>query len=284
MAATAVTITLADLDTLLQPAKGWVIHAPAWKCREHVRDFPISVRPGLVVRVYTSIDLATGVSRPVGGDAIRVCAVDTVRDRGVVSARRVHRVANWRANLRERVMEVLREAVERTAPSSHKVVQAAVSATAAPAVTVAQGPVAHPAHAALMAVLVAGRAAGIQYPKLRLPTEHGKLVIALAPASGAKHPNTMTLTDGKPFGQNTYYGRLSPDGIATRAFAWTQAKWIDETLAAFAADPAAFAAASGQKTGICCFCGRHLETTESVAVGYGPICAEKFGLPWGVAA
>ena len=288
MAATAVTITLSELDDFLQASKGWTPYTPTWKCREHVRDFPLSARPGVVVRVYTSISIATGVSRPVGGDAIRVCAVDTIRDRGIVSTRRVHRVENWRENLKARVMEVLREAHDRTpapAPAATaKVVQAAVSATAAPAVTVAQGPVAHPAHAALMAVLVTGRDAGIQYPKLRIPTERGKLVIALAPSTGAKHPNTMTLTDGKPFGQNTYYGRIMADGTPLRAVAWTQAQWIDETLAAFAADPAAFAAASGKATGICCFCGRHLETKESVEAGYGPICAEKFHLPWGVAA
>ena len=52
-------------------------------------------------------------------------------------------------------------------------------------------------------------------------------------------------------------------------------------IVAFAANPAAVGAAYGKRTGQCCFCCRHLETRESVAVGYGPICAEKFGLPWG---
>lgn len=288
MAATAVTITLADIDNFLQASKGWRVHVPTWKCKEHVRDFALSARPGVVVRVYSSIDIATGVSRPVGGDAIRVCAVDTVRDRGIVATRRVHRVANWRENLRERVLEVLREAHDRTpapAPAATaKVVQAAVVTAASAASTQTSTQAAHPAHAALMAVLKQGRDAGIQYPKLRIPTEHGKLVVALAPAVGTKHPDSMTLTDGKPFGANTYYGRIMADGTPLRAFAWTQAKWVDETLAAFAADPAAFAAASGKKAGICCFCGRHLETKESVEAGYGPICAEKFHLPWGVAA
>jgi hypothetical protein len=38
---------------------------------------------------------------------------------------------------------------------------------------------------------------------------------------------------------------------------------------------------NGKKFCYCCFCGRQLETKESLAVGYGPICAGKWGLPWG---
>lgn len=35
---------------------------------------------------------------------------------------------------------------------------------------------------------------------------------------------------------------------------------------------------------VCCFCGRDLDTAESISVGYGPICAAKYGLPWGEVA
>lgn len=37
----------------------------------------------------------------------------------------------------------------------------------------------------------------------------------------------------------------------------------------------------GQKFGYCCFCNRDLMNASSIFHGYGPICAEKFGLPWG---
>lgn len=46
-------------------------------------------------------------------------------------------------------------------------------------------------------------------------------------------------------------------------------------------DPAEAAKLYGKMTSRCCFCGHELSTGESVAVGYGPICAEHFGLPWG---
>jgi len=44
------------------------------------------------------------------------------------------------------------------------------------------------------------------------------------------------------------------------------------------------AAALGHSTSYCCFCSRHLKDQgegRSVEVGYGPVCAAKFGLPWG---
>lgn len=38
-------------------------------------------------------------------------------------------------------------------------------------------------------------------------------------------------------------------------------------------------AIAGKKYGSCCFCGRELIEKASVYWGYGPICAENFGLP-----
>lgn len=54
-------------------------------------------------------------------------------------------------------------------------------------------------------------------------------------------------------------------------------------LVALASDPAGVAAAIGQRSGECCFCGRELHGNggRSLAVGYGPDCAERYGLPWG---
>ena len=52
----------------------------------------------------------------------------------------------------------------------------------------------------------------------------------------------------------------------------------------FAADPAKVAGEHGHRTGNCCFCRKELTTTESLAAGYGPTCAEHYGLPWGKVA
>ena len=42
------------------------------------------------------------------------------------------------------------------------------------------------------------------------------------------------------------------------------------------------AARFGSVTGSCVFCMRTLTDERSISVGYGPICAEHNGLPWGV--
>ena len=41
------------------------------------------------------------------------------------------------------------------------------------------------------------------------------------------------------------------------------------------------AAEFGHLYGMCVYCGRGLTDERSIAVGYGPICAENHGLPWG---
>ena len=46
-------------------------------------------------------------------------------------------------------------------------------------------------------------------------------------------------------------------------------------------DPVAYARSHGLKTGRCCCCGRKLTDPRSMAAGYGPVCAENFGFPWG---
>lgn len=44
---------------------------------------------------------------------------------------------------------------------------------------------------------------------------------------------------------------------------------------------AAQAKAFAQLAGRCVFCSTPIDTPESTAVGYGPVCARKRGLPWG---
>jgi len=68
----------------------------------------------IVIRVYTSIQKNTSIGRRNGGDAIRVCAVNTKTDRGLVKSRRVHRTQGWRDNLKSRVMDTLTTAKERS--------------------------------------------------------------------------------------------------------------------------------------------------------------------------
>jgi len=54
-------------------------------------------------------------------------------------------------------------------------------------------------------------------------------------------------------------------------------------LAVFAAMKAAKVAADyGRWTNKCCFCSQGLKDGRSVALGYGPVCAKRWDLPWDV--
>ncbi len=56
------------------------------------------------------------------------------------------------------------------------------------------------------------------------------------------------------------------------------AKRLSEATKATAEQAAAF----GHANEACVFCARDLDTPESITVGYGPTCAAKHALPWGV--
>jgi hypothetical protein len=56
---------------------------------------------------------------------------------------------------------------------------------------------------------------------------------------------------------------------------------LKEDLVIIKNDPIEFGKLYGQKYSFCCFCGTEIVTKESLTAGYGPICAEKWGLPWG---
>jgi Family of unknown function (DUF6011) len=79
-----------------------------------------------------------------------------------------------------------------------------------------------------------------------------------------------------------YFGKLHADG---RVELYRDGKTIEadilDLLNKFSADPAGFSAAHGKLTRNCCYCEKTLDTKESLAVGYGPVCAQHFGLPWG---
>jgi hypothetical protein len=125
----------------------------------------------------------------------------------------------------------------------------------------------------------------IKWPKITLIYEDATYRLAMAGPS-SKKPGWINVTDGKPYGQNKWFGRISPEGL------WEQPHMLDEAVAksllrllnAFSKDAAAAAQKYGKLTGNCCFCNTPLgegDDQTSVEWGYGPVCAKNFGLPWG---
>lgn len=58
------------------------------------------------------------------------------------------------------------------------------------------------------------------------------------------------------------------------------AKELMDELDTVLSNPIAESALRGKEYGRCCFCNRELDNEGSIQHGYGPICAEKWGLPW----
>jgi hypothetical protein len=95
-----------------------------------------------------------------------------------------------------------------------------------------------------------------------------------------KTPGALYVTNGRRAENRVRFGKVLPDGNF-RAYSDCTGDVI-RALEAFAKNPAQMAAEYGHATGECCFCGRSLydETGGgSVEVGYGPVCAVKYGLP-----
>jgi hypothetical protein len=83
--------------------------------------------------------------------------------------------------------------------------------------------------------------------------------------------------------RNDWFGRITVSGEfqPSRKFDMNTQTAVANALIALANDPVQAAADYGHLTGSCCFCNKTLTDDRSVSVGYGPICAKHFGLPWG---
>ena len=162
-----------------------------------------------------------------------------------------------------------------------KLADKAAQAPAAPA-----APVAKIDFAAVTAMFAAAAARSKRLPKIELQLDDGSPVLLKLAGPGAAKPGTVNVSNGAPFGspQNVWFGRIDPV-----AGAWEPSGKVDlnttasvtALLTAFAANPLAVAKAYGAATKHCCFCGIELTDPRSVKMGWGPICAAKFGLAWG---
>lgn len=124
----------------------------------------------------------------------------------------------------------------------------------------------------------------LRRPKVRFDfgTEWGMVQLSVAGAN-SKHPGAINVTDGGRFGEGIWWGRITLDGVfvPNQKQPKESLDVVCKFLSVFAKRPAEVASYYGRLTGNCCFCARRLTDERSVYVGYGPVCAEHYHLPWG---
>jgi hypothetical protein len=119
--------------------------------------------------------------------------------------------------------------------------------------------------------------AKLKHPAVRLASEDGHYMVLSLAGKASKNPGCIYVKGER--GTDAYFGKITPEGkfFPVR----TCPTGVEPQLKAFAENPEEVAAKYGKLTGCCSFCGRRLTDERSTEVGYGPVCAEKFGLKWG---
>ena len=105
MAGTYVTILESEFDNIFKAERGWTKELSG-QAQEIVYTKNLKTKPNLQVRVYSTIHKDSGLGRKVGADSIKVCAINTVLNRGVIKTKRIHRTENWDKRVADRVIDV----------------------------------------------------------------------------------------------------------------------------------------------------------------------------------
>jgi len=130
----------------------------------------------------------------------------------------------------------------------------------------------------IVAMMETAFVAGTKVPSIVFETETARVKF-YRQTERSKNPGAISLNDGGAFGSDTWYGSINTDGTFRPTKACPAA--VKAIVAEFAKDPGAYAATYGKGTSRCCFCAKEITTAESKTVGYGPVCAKNYGLPWG---
>jgi hypothetical protein len=128
---------------------------------------------------------------------------------------------------------------------------------------------------------------GLKKPMIRLQHENRRFKIYLSQKgtlcfkSGRVIPGTSD-----PEGDEEYMGCLyAGKFLAPKPYGSNVARKLypaeESFLAELSADPVGFMARTSKDMDRCCYCNLPLEDARSKQVGYGAICAVRWGLPWG---
>lgn len=128
----------------------------------------------------------------------------------------------------------------------------------------------------LFSLFETARESGIKYPAVSFPHPFLSQSIKVRLYLATRGYIAITV-DGEYIGRADKMMLPEGEGYDLRIY---QYKELTELIDSVIGNPTSELAIQGRKSGSCCFCHRQLDNAISVAMGYGPICAEKYGLPW----
>jgi hypothetical protein len=119
----------------------------------------------------------------------------------------------------------------------------------------------------------------LKRPKINLAVNGQDVVLSVA-GPRAKKPGTINVTDGRPFGENVWFGRIDSKGWWEHNARLPEAKVapVRKLLQDLGEDPVGTAKKYATLTGNCCFCNKKLTDEHSTAAGFGEVCAKNWGL------
>jgi hypothetical protein len=120
--------------------------------------------------------------------------------------------------------------------------------------------------------LAAARDRGLKFPKLRVLAPDNATELRLSITSSGAAPGSVSV---KRHGE--WIGTVRPTGDVRGPLA--DDLTLQAHLLRVAVNPVEAAKAYAALMSRCCFCGLQLTDMGSVECGYGPVCAEHWGLP-----
>ena len=119
------------------------------------------------------------------------------------------------------------------------------------------------------------------FPKLWLKINDSDLKISRA-TNKSRHRGQLFLSNGEWGNENIYFGRIDTNGDLYLSSNGKEVKdELTDLLTRLVNDPEKVASEYGKLTGNCFACHKQLTDDRSIEVGYGKVCANKFGLNWG---
>lgn len=105
MAGTYVTILESEFDNIFKSEKGWCKELSG-QAQEIVYTKNLKSKPYYQVKIFSSISKSDGLGRKLGKDSIKVAAINTSTNRGIIKTKRINRTENWDKRVTERVIDV----------------------------------------------------------------------------------------------------------------------------------------------------------------------------------